>query len=84
MFAYNKEITLESYIQKRKRNVLLASSLHHDDKMDSETENPEIISDYNHIKDGVDTVVKCVLGINVQEIHAGCLYLLSLTKCCWR
>lgn len=58
MFAYNSCITLVSYIPKKKKNVLLVSSLHHDDKIDQETGKPEMIMDYNDTKGGVDTLDK--------------------------
>ncbi|KAB0790394.1 hypothetical protein PPYR_15242, partial [Photinus pyralis] len=41
MFAYNKTVTLVSYIPKRNKNVTLISSLHHDDKIDQAQENPK-------------------------------------------
>lgn len=58
MFAYNDYITLVSYIPKKKKNVLLVSTLHHDDKIDRQTGKPEMIMDYNDTKGGVDTLDK--------------------------
>ena len=58
MFAYNNYITLVSYIPKRKKNVLLVSTLHHDDKISQLTGKPEMIMDYNDTKGGVDTLDK--------------------------
>ncbi|XP_023312582.1 piggyBac transposable element-derived protein 4-like, partial [Anoplophora glabripennis] len=58
MFAYNDYITLVSYIPKKKKNVLLLSTLHHDDKTDRQTGKPEMIMDYNDTKGGVDTLDK--------------------------
>ncbi|KAK9744138.1 Transposase IS4 [Popillia japonica] len=58
MFAYDKNITLVSYIPKQKKNVILVSSLHHDDKIHEPTGKPEMIIDYNESKGGVDTLDK--------------------------
>lgn len=54
MFGFNKDMTIVSYIPKRNKNVLLISSLHHDDMIDAMTEKPEMIVDYNRSKGGVD------------------------------
>jgi len=48
-----------SYIPKKKKNVLVLSTLHNDDKIDEETgdaRKPEIVTFYNATKGGVDTV----------------------------
>ncbi|KAB0804673.1 hypothetical protein PPYR_01643, partial [Photinus pyralis] len=45
-------------IPKRSKNVLLMSSFHHDDQVDTNTGKPDIILDYNATKGGVDTVDK--------------------------
>lgn len=58
MFGFQEEITLVSYIPKRSKNVLLVSSLHHDDKIDVDTEKPVMIMDYNSSKGGVDCLDK--------------------------
>lgn len=58
MFAFDKNITLVSYIPKKRKNVLLISTLHHDDKIDEETGRPDMILDYNSTKGGVDTLEK--------------------------
>nr|CAI5866340.1 unnamed protein product [Callosobruchus analis] len=58
MFAFNETCTLVSYIPRKKKNVLLMSSLHRDDNIDKETSKPEIIVTYNQTKGGVDTVDK--------------------------
>lgn len=47
--------SLVSYIPKNNKNVLLISSLHHDDKIDLATGNlqkPSIFADYNTIEGG--------------------------------
>ncbi|XP_015120075.1 piggyBac transposable element-derived protein 4 isoform X1 [Diachasma alloeum] len=59
LFCFTDECTLVSYVPKKSRNVLLLSSLHHDDKIDEETgsrQKPEIMTFYNATKGGVDVV----------------------------
>ncbi|KAJ8932206.1 hypothetical protein NQ314_014840 [Rhamnusium bicolor] len=58
MFGFQKNMTLVSYVPKANKNVLLASSLHHDniDKKTKYQNKPEIITFYNSTKGGVDTV----------------------------
>lgn len=58
MFAFENKMTLVSYIPKKNKNVLLVSSLHHDDRIDGATGKPEMIIDYNSTKGGVDTLDK--------------------------
>lgn len=48
-----------SYVPKKKKNGILISSLNHDNKIDESTgdlSKPEIITDYNSTKGGVDMV----------------------------
>lgn len=59
MFAFQKDITIISYVPKKGKNVILLSSLHHDDAIDESSGDkrlPEIVSFYNFTKGGVDTV----------------------------
>ncbi|XP_068240862.1 uncharacterized protein [Palaemon carinicauda] len=62
MFGFGDNLTLVSYIPKsksRKRNVVLMSSMYHDDKIDEaigDDKKPEIITLYNSTKGGVDVV----------------------------
>nr|CAH7735214.1 unnamed protein product [Callosobruchus chinensis] len=58
MFGFNETCTVVSYIPKKRKNVLLMSSLHRDDDIDSVTGKPDIIMTYNQTKGGVDTVDK--------------------------
>lgn len=56
-FAFQKDITLVSHTPKKNKIVLLMSSLHHDDSIDSSTgekKKPEINTYYNITKCGVD------------------------------
>lgn len=47
MFAYDKNLTLVSYILMERKNVLLISSLHYDDNTDTAMGNADKIIDYN-------------------------------------
>lgn len=67
MFAFGNYCTLVSYIPKKNRNVLLVSSLHHDDNVDSISGKPEIIVDYNNTKGGVDIVDRLCSNYNVAR-----------------
>lgn len=58
-FAFQKDMTLISYMPKRSKVVLVLSSLHHDQNIDpasGEKRKPEIITFYNSTKAGVDVV----------------------------
>lgn len=62
MFGFGDNLTLVSYIpnsKSKKNNVVLVSSMHHDDRIDEATgdaKKPEIITFYNSTKGGVDVV----------------------------
>lgn len=61
MFGFGDNVTLVSYVPqtKKKKNVVLFSSMHHDNKIDPESgdmKKPEIITFYNSTKGGVDMV----------------------------
>lgn len=58
MFGFSRDMTIVSYMPKRNKNVLLISSLHHDDMIDVESQKPQMIIDYNGSKGGVDTLDK--------------------------
>ena len=61
LFGFSEACTLVSYIPKKTKNVLLASSMHMDDSIDCETgeeRKPEIITFYNDTKFGVDALDK--------------------------
>lgn len=67
MFGFGKNCTLVSYIPKKKKNVLLVSSMHHDDSIDTKNSTdckPEIIMDYNSTKGGVDIVDQLCANYN--------------------
>lgn len=56
MFAFKDNLTLVSYVPQRNKAVLLLSSKHHGDEVDSKNGKPIIILQYNKTKGAVDTV----------------------------
>ncbi|VEN58495.1 unnamed protein product [Callosobruchus maculatus] len=59
MFAFEKNKTLVSYVPRKGKNVILVSSMHFDDEIDTGTGDkakPRIITFYNETKSGVDVV----------------------------
>nr|CAI5870253.1 unnamed protein product [Callosobruchus analis] len=67
MFAFTKDITLVSHIPKKNKNVLMLSTLHHDDRIDLESGKPDMIIDYNGTKGGVDTLDKMCAAYNCSR-----------------
>lgn len=55
-FVFTSATTLVSYVPKQNRYVLLLSSMHHDDKVDEESNKPDMILYYNSTKAGVDAL----------------------------
>ncbi|KAJ8948877.1 hypothetical protein NQ314_008338, partial [Rhamnusium bicolor] len=76
-FAFHKDCTLLSYVPKKKKNILVLSTTHVDDKIDPESEKPMMIVDYNNTKYGADVVdqmcasyilkQKCRLILDIEE-----------------
>lgn len=61
MFGFGKECLLTSYVPKKNKNVLVLSTMHDKDTIDSSTgsaQKPEVITFYNQTKSGVDVVDK--------------------------
>lgn len=61
-FCFFDECQLVSYINHSKKNVLLLSTAHATEDIDSKTRKPVVILDYNENKEGVDTfdqMVRC-------------------------
>ena len=63
IFGFQQDFTIVSYVPKRGKAVVLLSSSHHSLEIDTEPPfKPEIITDYNQCKAGVDTLdqnVRC-------------------------
>lgn len=54
-FVFNESSTMVSFITKRKKAVILLSTMHFQPSIDDETGKPEMILFYNATKGGVDT-----------------------------
>lgn len=70
MFGYQEDMTIVSYVPRKYRNVVLISSLHHDDTIDistAEAAKPEIITFYNATKGGVDNLDKLCATYDVAR-----------------
>ncbi|KAJ8966737.1 hypothetical protein NQ314_003334 [Rhamnusium bicolor] len=70
MFGFRPTCTLVSYIPKKKKNVLLVSSLHKSDEIDDKTgekRKPSIVTEYNQTKCGVDVVDKLCASYNCSR-----------------
>ncbi|CAM4570235.1 unnamed protein product [Leuciscus chuanchicus] len=61
VFAFTKNTTAVSYVPKRGRNVILISTRHREAVVtEGPKKKPEIITDYNRCKEGVDNLDKVV------------------------
>ncbi|KRX51943.1 hypothetical protein T09_10721 [Trichinella sp. T9] len=61
LFCFDRQLTLVSYILKRKKCVLLLSTMHHDDAANEDQERkPDIVLFHNETKSGVDTLDQLV------------------------
>ena len=70
MFSFNDGTVLASYIQRKGKNIILASSLHFDDAFDHGTgdkKKPEVITFYNSTKSGIDTSDQMCATYSVQS-----------------
>lgn len=67
LFGFQKDLTLVSYVSRKNKCVILISTSHDDDKIDPETQKPDIILDYNRNKGGVDTVDQLCNTYNVAR-----------------
>lgn len=68
MFAFQEKATIVSYMPRKNKNVILLSTMHHnDDKLDEVTGKPEMVIDYNKTKGGVDTVDKMCAAYNTAR-----------------
>lgn len=60
MYGFTKDTTMLSYVPKKNKIVIMVSTMHHEDAIDSQKQIPEIISFYNSSKGGVDSLYeKC-------------------------
>lgn len=56
LFGFNDNITIVSYVPKRKKAVNLISTFHHTAEISNNRGKPQVIIDYNSCKSGVDTL----------------------------
>ncbi|KAJ8942086.1 hypothetical protein NQ314_010159 [Rhamnusium bicolor] len=87
IFGFRNECTLVSYIPKKGKNVLLVSSLHHSDDINNETgdlQKPEMVTEYNKTKRGVDVVDKLVSSYDCARNTRRwpMVHILYHVKCC--
>lgn len=70
IFGYQPSSTMLSYCPKKKKVVILLSTMHHDGLIDESTRKklPEIISFYNKTKGGVDVVDKLIGTYSVARV----------------
>lgn len=66
-FVFSDNSSIVSFVPAPKKNVLLISSLHHDDEVCEENNKPDIIIHYNNTKSGVDCVDKLCSTYNVAR-----------------
>jgi len=67
LFGHNKEKTICSYVPKKNRAVVLLSTMHQDQKIDEETNKPDMILNYNLTKGGVDTLDQLCANYSVSR-----------------
>ena len=70
MFGFRENMTMVSYVPKKNRTVILVSSQHYVDKIDPATKTrkkPDIVTNYNANKCGVDVVDQMCSICNVQQ-----------------
>lgn len=68
IFGFTKEMTLLSYVPKKRKAVMLLSTFHNSDTIDPSTydqKKPEVLTFYNLTKGGVDTADKLCATYNV-------------------
>lgn len=58
IFAFSDQLTLVSYVPKKKKVVTLLSTMHHDCAVEGPTKKPHVILHYNDFKGGVDNLDK--------------------------
>src|SRR4029434_1510876 len=67
-FVYTADTSLVSYVPKKRKNVILMSTLHWDGRISGlEHQKPEIIMDYNATKGRVDNIDKLVSAYSCKR-----------------
>ncbi|KAL0893983.1 hypothetical protein ABMA27_014057 [Loxostege sticticalis] len=56
LFGFTNDKTLCSFVPKKSQSVIMISSMHHEESVDTESGKPEIIQFYNGTKGGVDSL----------------------------
>ena len=67
LFGFSDRQTLVSYASKKKKSVILFSTMHDDNKVDEATGKPEMILEYNATKAAVDRVDQLCHNYSVQK-----------------
>lgn len=67
LFGFQKQISITSYVPKKNKSVILLSSMHDNNLVNSDTNKPEVIHFYNSNKGGVDTVDQLCSGYSVSR-----------------
>nr|XP_022908427.1 uncharacterized protein LOC111419790 [Onthophagus taurus] len=67
LFGHNQEKTLCSYVPRKNRAVVLLSTMHQDQKINKENKKPDIITDYNNTKAGVDALDQLCANYSVSR-----------------
>jgi len=56
IFGFTSDMTIVSHVPKKRKSVILLSSMHSDSMVDQETSKPDMILFYNETKGGVDAL----------------------------
>ena len=67
LFGFNNTLTLCSHVPKYNKSVMLLSSVHHQPLIDTNTNKPQMILDYNSKKCGVDCVDQMISKNSCQR-----------------
>lgn len=67
LFGFNGDVTICSYVPKKKKAVILLSTLHHDKSISGAKNNPEIITFYNKTKLVLTRWIRCFENIPLRD-----------------
>lgn len=67
LFGFQKQISITSYVPKMNKSVILVSTMHDKNLVNSDTNKPEVIHFYNSNKGGVDTVDQLCSSYSVSR-----------------